>query len=106
MKNNEAVTTAIKHLAQALEAAQDAKEVISLTDRLVTLLDRQGGAVRPLWTLQDVATLTNMTTGHIRRLCYSQQIPHIKIGSKTLFNPDNIKNWLKKNSVEVHKVWR
>ena len=58
--------------------------------------------VPKLLTAPEVADLLGMSEGAVRNLVYRRQIPHVKVGPKTLrFDPVEIADWLAERRVAV-----
>ena len=58
--------------------------------------------VPKLLTAPEVAEMLGMSEGAVRHLVYRRQIPHVKLGPKTLrFDPIEIADWLADRRVEV-----
>ena len=55
-----------------------------------------------LLTVDEVAHMLGMTESAVRHLVYRRQIPHVKVGPKTLrFDPVEIADWLAERRVAV-----
>lgn len=48
-----------------------------------------------LMTVTEVATLLQLSQGHVRRLARRKEVPSIKIGELIRFEPMAIMDWLK-----------
>lgn len=49
---------------------------------------------RTTLTVQEIAKYIGLSVDMIYKLCRQKQIPHIKIGSRTLFKLNSIDKWL------------
>lgn len=63
-------------------------------------------ATKTVLATDDIATLTGLGKGHMRKLTYSHRIPHCKSsGEQVYFNRSEIGEWLKRDRVDsIEKI--
>ncbi|NWO14671.1 MAG: helix-turn-helix domain-containing protein [Virgibacillus sp.] len=49
---------------------------------------------RTTMTVKEIAVYLDLSPDFIYKLCREKKIPHIKIGSRTMFKKDTIDRWL------------
>lgn len=52
-----------------------------------------------LLTISEVAALTRLSKATIYAYVCRKQIPYIKLGTRTVFNEQDIENWVKQKSI-------
>lgn len=67
--------------------------ILARLDRIERL---QELAVKTVLTIEDVSTLTGLSTSRIRALCSSRDIPHYKQGS-LYFKRKEVEDWMTAN---------
>lgn len=50
-----------------------------------------------LKTIEEVATMLNISTRTVRRLCSAGEIPHIYVGNQIRFDETDLQNYLNQN---------
>jgi len=61
-------------------------------------------AAKNVLEIEDVATLTGLSTSYIYRLTSTRQIPHYKPNGKTIyFDREEIEQWMKRNRVNTQE---
>lgn len=57
---------------------------------------------KKLLTIDQLVEFLNCSKSNVYQLVYRREIPHVKIGHRTLrFNPEEIKEWLQEKSRRV-----
>lgn len=54
-----------------------------------------------LMDCEEVARRLGTTVRHIRRLVFERRIPYVKVGRLVRFDPDDMREWLEPQKVEV-----
>jgi len=53
-----------------------------------------------LATVSEVASYLRRSESAVYHLCYREMIPHIKLGRSTVFDPAQIMQWIKENTIK------
>jgi excisionase family DNA binding protein len=103
----DAVKTTIEVLQKALREADDTEKVITLTDRLMSAVDRLGkDDFEKLWTQEQAAEFLGVKPDTVRHWVSEQRIPCIKVGSLNRFDKNSLKKWALEKETKVHEAWR
>jgi len=52
-----------------------------------------------LLTMTEVSELTRLSTATLYAYVATNKIPHLKLGSRTMFDPAELEKWLRKRTV-------
>ncbi len=58
-----------------------------------------------LINIKELSELTGISIGTLYNWVSQNKICHVKCGRLTKFYLEDIKEWIKKNTIEVKKVW-
>ena len=50
------------------------------------------------YSIQEVAKLTGLSVSYVYRLSSENKLPIIKVGTRCLITPEDLKNWLREHS--------
>lgn len=107
MFKNKAVETTISTLQEALQEANDTKDICAITDRLMAAIDRlEPSSNDKLWNIEQAAAFLGVKKEKLRRWCQEERIPHIQIGKFKRFDPGRLRKWTIQQEKSVNRVWR